>query len=100
MAFVKRHRTGLAFTVLSLAIILALSAVEERTATQLYQNSLAACERGNVLRSVVYANTANAARQNPNNAGKFAEQLKVLQSVEHTNQKDGTIDCDAANPAP
>jgi len=100
MAFVKRHRTGLAFTVLSLAIILALSAVEGHTATQLYQNSLAACERGNVLRSVVYANTANAARQNLNNAGKFAEQLKVLQSVEHANQKDGTIDCDAANPAP
>ena len=71
----------------------------EETAKLLYDNSVSACDRGNVIRKVVFANT-KAATSSQVDGGKYAAQLAYLKKQPFTNQEDGTIDCDAAIPKP
>lgn len=99
----------LAFASVALAILtiaVALRAEDTRDAVEttglrdvvLYQNTLEACERVNHLREVVYANTLQAARTEPN--ATYTAQLKVLRSVPGFNPADGTVDCAAAISRP
>lgn len=63
------------------------------TAELLYQNALDGCDRGNLVRQVIYANTKQAAILEPN--ASYEGQLKVLQSVPTTDPETGTIDCES-----
>ena len=71
-----------------------------------YENALAACERGNAVRSVVYTNTRNAVAQsrhhddNPTVTAIFAENLETLRGVPGTDPQTGEVDCAAVIEAP
>lgn len=71
-----------------------------------YENALAACERGNAVRSVVYTNTRNAVVQsrhqddNPTVTAIFAENLETLRGVPGTDPQTGEVDCAAVVEAP
>ena len=71
-----------------------------------YENALAACERGNAVRSVVYTNTRNAVAQsrhqddNPTVTAIFAENLETLRGVPGTDPLTGEVDCAAVIEAP
>lgn len=71
-----------------------------------YKNDLAACERGNAVRSVVYTNTRNAVVQsrhqndNPTVTAIFAENLETLRGVPGTDPQTGEVDCAAVIEAP
>ena len=105
MAFLNRHSITLAFVLLVTAFVLALGKVQHDQAhragearAQLYENTVAACERGNIIRQVVFANTTQAAKAEPGRT--YSEQLKLLRAYPHINQQDGTLDCRAAIPEP
>lgn len=71
-----------------------------------YQNALAACERGNAVREVVFANTRNAVRQSiaagdsPAIIAEFQDNLRTLRAVPGTNQRTGRVDCGAVIERP
>lgn len=71
-----------------------------------YENALAACERGNAIRTVVYTNTRTAVVQsrhqgdNPTVTAIFAENLETLRDVPGTDPQTGEVDCDAVIEAP
>lgn len=109
---VNNHRTG--FTVTAFLLVIAafwfglnenqnrfatkLQNAQEETTRVLYLNSLEACERGNKLRTVVYANTKQAAAIEP--GATYSRQLRFLRSAPYTNPVTGTINCAAAIDAP
>jgi hypothetical protein len=70
----------------------------ERVTEALYRNAIASCERGNLLRQVVYSNTKQAASIDPN--ASYQGQLKILQSVPGTDPETGTVNCRAIIPRP
>jgi hypothetical protein len=98
MAFLKKHGHWVAYLIIAFGFSAALFALQEQTADKLYENSLRACERGNVIREVVYSNTKDALAQNPG-AG-FAGQLALLRSVPNVDMFNGTIDCSASISRP
>ena len=51
MAWVRTHRTAIAFVVLALAIAWVVQTGNARSADRLYNNAIAACQRGNALRT-------------------------------------------------
>lgn len=103
-------RTGLAaYVILSLGMLFALYSVQsqteaainkeiDRVSEVLYQDNLAACERNNRLRRVVYENTKEAALFQPN--ASYVEQLRLLRSTPFFVPGTGEVDCVAATPKP
>lgn len=67
-----------------------------------YENSIAACERGNPLRSVVFHNTQTAVEQakDPQIEARFQDSLDALLAVPGVNPTTGTVDCDAVVQRP
>lgn len=93
MAWLKRHVYTLALLGMTLVMVYALAEFRSHADRVLYENTLAGCERGNVLRSVVFKNTKSAAQTTPE--GTFARQLETLKSIPTTNPITGEVDCDA-----
>jgi hypothetical protein len=94
------HR--IAYLVLAVGMVAGLYLVQqsavERVTEALYRNAIASCERGNLLRQVVYSNTKQAASIDPN--ASYRGQLKILQSVPGTDPETGTVNCRAIIPRP
>ena len=71
-----------------------------------YENAIAACERGNAIRAVVYTNTRNAVLQSeqagdpPSTTALFARNLRTLREVPGTDPVTGEVDCDAVIKEP
>ncbi len=68
---------------------------------QAYENTLAACERGNAVREVLYRNTVAAVEQSrrandpPAITRAFRDNLNTLLSVDYTDPRTGRVDCEA-----
>ena len=89
------------------ASVLYLSGQSEHDAKQAaYENSLAACERGNPLRAVVFTNTRNAIRQSAaagDPAGTtdvFRANYRDLLATPYLDPKTGEVDCQRAVTKP
>ena len=68
-----------------------------------YVNALAACERGNSLRIVVFRNTETAIKENEDNpevADYYQANLDILLRTPHINPATGRVNCVEAVPQP
>jgi len=72
-------------------LLFALNVARNDTTNLLLENQLSSCERGNVIREVLFATIVQAAESNPTEA--YAEQVRIMQSTLHTNQETGVVDC-------
>lgn len=98
----KEHRDLMAFALIALATGYGLYLVQEQSAHTLYVTQLEACERGNVLRAVVFANTTAAEAQavpGSDAEKSFATQLATLRDTPYK-LPDGTVECALAIPEP
>lgn len=87
--------------------VLYLSAQSEHDAKQAaYQNSLAACQRGNPLRGVVFRNTYNSIAQSvrvgepKSSTDVFRANYRALLATPYLNPKTGEVDCQRAVTKP
>ena len=94
-----RWKIGIAFGIVIVVLAVILSGQQHKSAERLYENSLVACERGNIIRAVVYRNTESAVLQDRKVVG-FKVSLNQLRSTPYINLKDGTVDCLAAIKKP
>lgn len=90
----------------SLIVILIAAALVERANADrdqtAYENQIAGCERGNVLREIVFSNTKTATVENAGTpiGERFAANLRALKTTEGADPKTGAIDCRAVIDAP
>jgi hypothetical protein len=94
----QKYGPAIGYVILAVTLALAIQTIQNNTVGKIYDNQIEACERGNLIREVVYRNTKDAVKQDPG-AG-FERQLRILQSVPGTDLTDGTLDCRAVITAP
>lgn len=93
MAFLKKHSDLIAYLVLTAVFIGGLWNVEQNTIQKIQENQLEACERGNIIRLIVYRNTREAASIEPK--AHYKDQLRILKATPYI-RANGTIDCEQA----
>lgn len=73
-----------------------------RSDERIYENSLAACERGNPIRSVVFNNTETAIAQakDPEIKAEFKQSMETLLTTPGIDAATGKVDCDAVVQKP
>jgi hypothetical protein len=98
MNTLQKYGPAIGYVVLAITLAFAIQTIQQNTVGKIYDNQIEACERGNLIREVVYANTTAAVRQDPG-AG-FGKQLQILRAVPGTDLTDGTLDCRAVITAP
>lgn len=92
------HQQAVAFACFAVFVAIGLHEVTSQADDRLWRNSIAACERGNVIRQVIHANTRAAAEKFPNST--YNRQLATLNAVSYADPLTGTVDCEQAIPKP
>lgn len=92
MGNLKQYGPALAYLIIALIASYAVYTIQQNTLGIIYQNQIESCERGNVIRQVVYTNTRGAIQVDPSQP-EFRENLALLRSTPGINLKNGTVNC-------